>query len=131
MDEAWTQVGNVDAQDVLIIIEGLTMYLTENDIRQILTIISEHFRHASIIVEIMNPFIVKHFKEKSIEKSQARFSWGIHSGKQLEAFAPNLHWIEDVSLAEGMKVFYPIYRVLCRISFIRNFSNKLAVLKIS
>ncbi len=36
---------------------------------------------------------------------------------------------EDVSLAEGMKELYPVYRVIGRIPLLRNLSNKLAILE--
>ena len=75
--EPW---GNqIKEQDVpvLIIIEGLTMYLTEADVKQIFAVISERFLQATVLVETMNPAVVKRFKEKSIDASNAKFTWGI------------------------------------------------------
>lgn len=37
--------------------------------------------------------------------------------------------IEDRSLAEGMELMYPIYKVVGKIKSIRNLSNKIAVLR--
>ena len=76
--EPW---GNqIKEQDVpvLIIIEGLTMYLTEADVKQIFAVISERFLQATVLVETMNPAVVKRFKEKSIDASNAKFTWGMY-----------------------------------------------------
>ena len=61
----------------LVIIEGLTMYLTENDVKQIFAVISKTFEHVTVLAEVMNPMVVRNFKEKSIEGSHAKFTWGI------------------------------------------------------
>lgn len=56
---------------VLIVIEGLTMYLNAKDVQQIFAVISSRFSQATIFVETMNPTIVRHFKEKSIDANIA------------------------------------------------------------
>ena len=76
------------AEDVLVIIEGLTMYLTEIDIKKIFSIIEHAFSNVTIMVEVMSPFMVKHIKEKSIEGSRAKFTWGIKNGIELNKMDP-------------------------------------------
>ena len=129
MDESWASEIENPTGRVLVVIEGLVMYLTEMDVRKILSIICRRFEHVEIIMETMNPFIMRHMKEKSIEASKARFTWGLKSGRELEHMVPELTWIKDVSLVEGMKELYPIYQVLGRIRTVRNFSNKLVILR--
>ena len=80
-------------------------------------------------MEIMSPVVVKRIKEKSIDASNAKFTWGIKSGKELEAYNSGFKFIRDVSLTEGMKEIYPIYKLLNKIKPIRDFSNKITVLK--
>ena len=112
------------------VMEGLSMYLTGQDIEQILGIIAGRFHNVKIILEFMNPWVAGHVKEKSIEASQAKFTWGAKSGKEIAALCPALHWKENVSLVEGMKELSPIYRVIGKIPALRNLSNKLAVLEV-
>ncbi|WP_343252647.1 methyltransferase domain-containing protein [Ligaoa zhengdingensis] len=114
---------------VLVIIEGLTMYLTEADIRQMFSVISGRFRQVIVLVETMNPAVAKHFKEKSIEGSHAKFTWGVKDGNALAALLPDFRCIEEHSLTEGMTAFVPIYKVLGTLPFIRNISNKIIVLE--
>ena len=114
---------------VLIVIEGLTMYLNAKDVQQIFAVISSRFSQATIFVETMNPMIVKRFKEKSIEGSHAKFTWGIKNGKALAELLPGFRFMEEHSLAEGMAVFAPIYKLLDKLPTVRNISNKIIVLE--
>lgn len=114
---------------VLVIIEGLTMYLCEADIKRIFSVIAGRFEKATVFVETMNPLVAKRFKEKSIEGSHAKFTWGIKNGRKLADMLPGFDFSEEHSLTEGMAAFVPVYKLLDRIPFIRNVSNRIVVLK--
>ena len=79
--------GCIAEQDTpaLVIIEGLTMYLTETDVQRIFSVIAGRFRSATVLAETMNPMVVKRFREKSIEGSHAKFTWGVKNGAALAA----------------------------------------------
>ena len=128
MDDWGSAVAETDAP-VLIIIEGLTMYLTEADVQRIFTVIAGRFPAATVFVETMNPMVVRRFKEKSIEGSNAKFTWGVKDGAALAALLPGFALIEEHSLTEGMAVFVPVYKVLDKLGFVRNISNKIIMLK--
>lgn len=129
MDVSWVECIEKRNAPVLVIIEGLTMYLSEDDVKKILGIIDGNFTDVTVFMETMSPFAVKHVKEKSIEGSKAKFSWGIKSGKEIESLAPSFRFVCDRSLAEGMKRIKSSYKLLSRIPFIRNISNKITVLE--
>lgn len=114
---------------VLILIEGLTMYLNAKDVQQIFKVISSRFSKATVFVETMNPMIVKRFKERSIEGSHANFTWGIKNGKALAELLPDFRFVEEHSLTEGMAAFAPVYKLLDRLPAVRNISNKIIVLE--
>ena len=128
MDERWADEIEEPKGRVLVIIEGLVMYLSEQDVKQILSIISRRFERAEVIMEVMNPWVVKNVKEKSIEKTKAKFTWGIKSGKELQRISPDYTWVRDVSLVEGMKIIMPVYYLFGWIPVVKNISNKLVVL---
>ena len=123
--------GEISEQNVpaLIVIEGLTMYLNAKDVQQIFAVISSRFEKATVFVETMNPMMARCFKEKSIEGSHAKFSWGVKSGEALAALLPDFRFVEELSLTEGMAVFAPIYKLLGKLSIVRNISNKIIVLE--
>ena len=114
---------------VLIVIEGLTMYLNEKDVRQIFAAISSRFSKATVFVETMNPAMVRHFKEKSIDASNAKFNWGIKNGKALAELLPDFRFVEEHSLTEGIAAFAPVYKLLDRLPAVRNISNKIIVVE--
>ena len=114
---------------VLIVIEGLTMYLNAKDVQQIFAVISSRFSKATVFVETMNPAMVRHFKEKSIDASHARFTWGVKDGPALAALLPDFGFVEEHSLTEGMAAFAPIYKLLKKLPAVRSISNKIIVLE--
>ena len=108
--------GKISEQNApaLIVIEGLTMYLNAKEVQQIFAVISSRFEKATVFVETMNPMIVRRFKEKSIDGSHAKFTWGVKNGSALAALLPDFRFIEEHSLCEGMAAFAPIYKLLDR-----------------
>ena len=113
----------------LVIIEGLTMYLSETDVQRIFDVIAGRFSCVTVFVETMNPMVVKRFKEKSIEGSNARFTWGVKNGAALAALLPGFRFAEEHSLTEGMAAFVPVYKVLDKLPAVRNISNRIVVLE--
>ena len=113
----------------LVIIEGLTMYLSEADVQRIFAVISRRFEKATVLVEIMNPAVARRFREKSIEGSQAKFTWGVPSGSALAALLPDFRFVAEHSLTEGMAAFVPVYKLLDKLPLVRNISNKIVVLE--
>ena len=113
----------------LVIIEGLTMYLSQADVQRIFAVIAARFESVTVFVETMNPMVVKSFKEKSIEGSNAKFTWGIKDGKALAALLPGFRLVEEHSLTEGMAKFVPVYKLLDKLPAVRGISNKIIVLE--
>ncbi len=129
MDPSWADEIDKPASSVLVVIEGLSMYLSEDDIKTILSIIETNFNKVTVLMEIMSPVVVKRVKEKSIDASNAKFTWGIKSGKVLESYNGNFKFVRDVCLTEGMMEIFPVYKLLHHIAPVRNLSNKITVLK--
>ena len=105
------------------------MYLSEADVQRIFEVIAGRFGSVTVFVETMNPMVVKSFKEKSIEGSRAKFTWGIRDGKALASLLPDFRFAEEHALTEGMAEFVPVYKLLGKIPVVRNISNKIVVLE--
>ena len=128
MDDWGGQIAESGAP-ALIVIEGLTMYLTQADVQRIFAVIARRFSRATVLEETMNPIAVKRFKEKSIEGSHAKFTWGVKDGRALASLLPGFRFVEEHALTEGMAVFVPIYKVLDKLPAVRSISNRIVVLK--
>ena len=129
MDDSYIDDIDYHCENVLVIIEGLTMYLCEKEIRKIFSIIEKSFQKVTVMVETMSPFVVNHVKEKSIEGSNAKFTWGVKNGTELQRIVPGFSVQQEVSLVEGMKKLMPIYHVIGKIPIVRNISNKIIVME--
>lgn len=125
----WGDEIKEQAAPVLVIIEGLTMYLSEADVQRIFAVISGRFQKATVFAETMNPMVVKRFKEKSIDASNAKFAWDVKNGAALAELVPDFRFAEEHSLTEGMAAFAPVYKLLDKIPAVRNISNKIIVLE--
>lgn len=128
MDD-WSSRIEAQQAPVLVIIEGLTMYLRAGDVRRIFDVIAAGFNRATVFVETMSPAFVKGIKEKSIEASKAKFTWGVKNGKTLSALVSGFTFVEEHSLTEGMEAFMPVYKLLDKLAFVRNLSNKIVALE--
>ena len=128
MDD-WGEAIAETGAPALIVIEGLTMYLTEADVRRIFERIAGRFERATVFVETMNPMIVRRFREKSIEESNAKFTWGVRDGRTLASLLPGFRFVQERCLTEGMAAFVPIYKLLDRLPAVRNLSNRIVVLE--
>ena len=129
MDASYTDAVAYHGEHVLVIIEGLSMYLREEDIKDIYFVIGKKFPEVTVMMEVMSPFVVRHVKEKSIEGSNAKFTWGVKNGGKLQRLIPDFCCQKEVSLVEGMKELMPVYHVLGKIPAVRNLSNKILVMK--
>ncbi|WP_295112460.1 class I SAM-dependent methyltransferase [uncultured Methanobrevibacter sp.] len=129
MDSNWASEIKIESGNVLFIIEGLSMYLTENDNSEILKIINDNFRHCSIFVEIMPPVSVENVKEKSVEQTSSEFIWGVEKGSQLLNLNSGFKWIRDVNLFDGMNKFKPAFRLFTWLPFLRKKMDYIAVLE--
>ncbi len=128
MDDWGGEIRETDTP-ALVIMEGLTMYLREADVQQIFARIAARFPKATVFVETMNPMVVRRFKEKSIEGSNAKFTWGVKNGAELAALLSDFRFVEEHGLTEGMAEFVPVYKLLDKLSAVRNISNRDVVLE--
>lgn len=129
MDPAWANEIKIESGNLLFIIEGLSMYLTEKDNKDILKIIAENFRRCTVFVEIMPPVSVENVTEKSVEETDSKFIWGVQKGSQLVKLNSAFRWIRDVNLFDGMNKFKPAFRLFTWLPFLRRKMDYIAVLE--
>ena len=65
-----------ERKDVLFIIEGVLMYLNEDDVKSVFKALSEYFEDSHIVFDTIAPEFVEEKKLKSIDKKEAPFKWG-------------------------------------------------------
>lgn len=95
-DPAWPQAIQRDDRPVLIIAEGVLMYFTEPEIKELLARLASEFPQAEMLFEILSPLLVKNSRRHdSVSKTNASFQWGVASGKMVEALHENIRFLEE------------------------------------
>ena len=77
---------------VLVVAEGLLMYLAEDDVRALLVRLADRFDTGELIFDGMAPWLTRFVGPTR---------WGIADGRTLEAWHPRLHLLDQLSVGAG------------------------------
>ncbi len=82
------------------------MYFTEEQVKQILFLISGYFHKGYLLAELMHPFAAKNSKRHdTIKNTNAVFQWGIEDGRELEKLCSEYQFMRETSFFEEMKKY--------------------------
>lgn len=85
-------------QPTLFIVEGLLMYLTEDEIKGMLSAIADRFTNAELLLEVLGRTqATRTHQNDAISKTDAQFKFGIRDASQMATWHPNLSYIGDTS----------------------------------
>ncbi len=91
-------------KNLILIAEGLFMYLSMDEIRQLLGIIKEAFPHGTLIAEQNCKMMVKEQKyHDTVKNTKAVFKSGTDSGQEIADLVPGFRLLEEHSFNEEMK----------------------------
>lgn len=85
-------------QPVLVLMEGLSMYLNDQQMRSILHVAADAFPHAMFVAEALTPHAAMTAVMPSISVTGSRFTWGADHGDALHTLEPRFRWSADVPL---------------------------------
>ncbi|BAH05113.1 class I SAM-dependent methyltransferase [Clostridium kluyveri] len=112
----------------IIIIEGMLMYLKEEEVKQLLQIIKNNFNDIILLVELMPSISSKSSKfHDTVKNTDATFKWGVKSGKEVEKLCDGLKLVYEKSFNCEMKKHSFRGKLFASIPIIRNFNDRLAV----
>lgn len=115
---------------MLFIIEGLTMYLSAEDVKTMLEIIRNHFDNAYILMETTSPLWVKNESiEKSIAATGAKFTWGANSFDELGNIATGFEKIKDDNILRGMEKMLPITKLVDWLPVAKKITQKILIFR--
>lgn len=105
-DNTWPNGLSDINDDVLIIFEGILMYLRKEEVQETFEIIRRNFNNPYIIAELMCEFPAKHSDHHdTVSKTNAEFHFGIDYGKDMDKIVPGLQCDDDISLSTEMGFF--------------------------
>ena len=125
LDFSWLEkVQNKD--NVLIIAEGVLMYLKESEVKSLFETISASFNHCAILCELMSKWMVKNQKmHDTIKKTNAVFQWGVNNSEDFTNLCPMYKMLRDYNLTDTMKQFSPIFMSLMSL-MMRSKNNRIS-----
>ncbi|HUQ72978.1 MAG TPA: class I SAM-dependent methyltransferase [Planctomycetaceae bacterium] len=97
-DPAWTeQIGR--PEHLLIVSEGMTMFLTEDEMRGLVTMIADRFPGCDFIYDALTPFMVKRAgRFEAFRKTSGQWRWGVWTGRELTAWDPRIEFVKEERL---------------------------------
>lgn len=126
-DPAWAQMIEKRGK-MLFVIEGLSMYLTAEQVRDMLAIIRDNFDNATVMMECLCPkFVKKESLERSIQATGAKFKWGANSFDDLGEAGRGFRRVKDDNILRGMWTLSPAYKLVTWIPTMKTFAQKILV----
>lgn len=127
LDQSW--VGHVTVRGkMLFIIEGLSMYLSAEEVSRMLGMIRDNFDNAYVMLECISPMWVgRQGVEKSIQKTGAAFKWGANSFDELGDIAKGFKKVKDDNILRGMRVLNPLTTLVAWLPIAKKMTQKILV----
>lgn len=95
-DLSWIDEIEVDNQSILIVAEGLTMYLSEQEIQHLLKGINNKFDNVTIVFDAYSQKAVKASKYKNpVNQMNASIKWGMNNPSEFTILNENLEFIKE------------------------------------
>lgn len=127
LDKAWVNQVKVRGK-MLFIIEGLTMYMSADEVKTMLGIIRDNFDNAYVCMETLCPlFVKKEGIEKSIKATGATFTWGADKFEDLKDIAVGFKKVKNDNIARGMATLNPAYKLVTWMPVVKRFAEKILV----
>lgn len=95
-DLEWTETVKVAGRPVLIVAEGLLMYLGEAEVRRLLLQLQQAFPGSRLIADVFSRMTAKAAtRHPSLKHTGATIGWGIDDPQEIESWSQGIHLIEE------------------------------------
>lgn len=116
-------------ENILVVMEDLSMYISKSGLNKIFKILKKYFPHAVVFIEVMDELVVNYVKEMSEDDKYEKFTYGVQRGIDLEEISEGFRYMGETSIVEGMGEVENIFKVLKYIPYIRNMYNRIVILQ--
>lgn len=89
------------AEHVLVIAEGILMFLTEAEVKGLVKLLADRFPNCTFIYDAITPFMISRAgRFESFRKTSGQWRWGVWTGRELTAWDPRIEFVREESLFE-------------------------------
>ena len=115
---------------MLVIIEGLSMYLEQDEVRSLMDIIAARLPGATVLIEVMPRLFQKYGRERSVEDAGARYTYGCSGAAEFQrTAAPGFTLLHDVPFTSTIARYHPVLAPLVRLPLVGRLSERIVVLR--
>ncbi|WMJ83498.1 class I SAM-dependent methyltransferase [Oscillospiraceae bacterium LTW-04] len=127
LDPSWTQAVKTKGQPLLIISEGMLMYLQESEVVQLLGILTDGFDHFEAHLDLLYKGLVKKAgMHDTLKNTNAQFNWGVKDGSEVVKLCPVIKQVGLINFTDEMKHLLPgIKKLFTPVMYITN--NRLGI----
>ncbi|WRS28784.1 class I SAM-dependent methyltransferase [Oscillospiraceae bacterium MB08-C2-2] len=112
--------------ETLIIMEGLIMYFSEDEIKGLMGMIRDAFPGCTLLIELISAFSLKNQKKHdALKKTSAVFQWGVKEAEELVTLCPYTRLKNQWNYTPVMKRFSPLFITLIS-PMLANANNRIA-----
>jgi O-methyltransferase involved in polyketide biosynthesis len=118
-DLEWMDQVKAAGRPVLVVAEGLLMYLGEVDVMRIVVQLTKNFPGCRLIADVFSRMAARSAtRHPSLKQTGASIGWGIDDPHTIEAWAPGIHLIEEWFFAHDpdLALLSPGYRLAYRLA---------------
>ncbi len=127
LEENWVNFVSVE-ENVLVVMEGILMYFTQEEVKKCFEIVGNNFPNATICAELMcKKATAMSSKHDTVKHTNACFKWGVDHGQEIADMFPNLKLISDTSFNVIMKKHSARGWLFAHVPFTKNLNNRIAV----
>jgi O-methyltransferase involved in polyketide biosynthesis len=95
-DLEWVRVVMATDRPVLVVAEGLLMYLGEADVRRLLLRLQETFPGCRLVADVFSRMTARSAtRHPSLKQTGASIGWGIDDPHEIETWSPGIHLLEE------------------------------------
>ncbi len=129
LDDNWVDA-IADKQNAIIILEGVLMYFSKEQVKKAFQIIGNAFSNATIMAELMcKKATALSAKHDTVKHTGASFKWGVDHGNEIADMIENLELISETNFNVEMKKYSFRGWIFATLPIIKNMNNRLAVFK--
>ncbi len=127
LDPTWPNDVKTNGKKLLIISEGMMMYLKEEEVKELLQILTNGFDRFEAQFDLLYKGMVnKGNIHDTVKKTSARFSWGVKNGSEITTLCPALKQTGLINFTDELKYLMPGFTKIF-IPFLYITNNRLGI----
>ncbi|MDO4711410.1 MAG: class I SAM-dependent methyltransferase [Peptostreptococcaceae bacterium] len=104
LDESWTNEIDCKGKKLLIISEGMIMYLKPEDVKKFLHILTDRFDDFELHLDCVSKRAVNRASmNKAVKKTKSEYHFGVTDGREISALNPKLKQIGYINFTDELK----------------------------